>query len=130
MKSLTSIIVVLFFLACFFAGGEAITDQCRTWFRNTCKYYDGATRGNLDSVIKDSLNHFEWECGGTQWLSSSSSAFYELLATLPLISLCIALNLLIDWLTKFNKSNCEKKYWKSFWNFSFYPKLNRVRSLS
>lgn len=66
MKSLKSIIVILLFLACAFAGTEAITDQCRTWFKNTCNYYDGASRSNLDSVIKDSLNHFGWECGGDQ----------------------------------------------------------------
>lgn len=58
-----SIFVVLMLLACVFAATEAVSSQCQTWFKNTCKYYDGATNSNRNSVMQDALNHYQSECG-------------------------------------------------------------------
>lgn len=63
------LIVAVFFVACAFVTTEAVSNQCRTWFKNTCQYYDNAKGGppaRLNSVMQDSVNHFKGECGADQ----------------------------------------------------------------
>lgn len=58
--------VALFILACAFATSEAVSNQCQTWFKNTCQNYDSAKSGpaaQLNSAMQDAVNHFQGECG-------------------------------------------------------------------
>lgn len=108
------IIVVLFFLVWAFAGTEAVTHQCHTWFRNTCKYYGRAAESNLDSVIQDSLNHFQRECGGKQWSSfitlKSACSYWSIYSTFhPILFFSVLFHILNkSWLNIFAHNNVKR----------------------